>query len=333
MLRQVSAQDLKISSITIPGCPRGYVIGDLLWTISSERFVKYESMRRAIAKHLPDSILGRYVELHQPGDRCPQGSRLRQCIEEYGRQLQDPYILSVSQEVMKEKTLCVHMRCGDRGIGPMRRTLKAIEVLHGAFDSVIVLTGFHAVYNSYSVARREAEMKHSLKYLRKALRISEKVRICLEGTADDHLFILSKARHLLLSKGGFSRLAGISAQGHVYIPRYFGERWRAELHPNVTLEHVDIHSWRIRQTPGIKLEARNTDSNGNDYHLISNRTKKSYPINTTAAMVWECCGNDILMSELVQEFIEMYPEATLLEQDIIDLLEQFHDYGLVQIYS
>ncbi|MDA9981489.1 hypothetical protein N9H39_01855 [Gammaproteobacteria bacterium] len=122
----------------------------------------------------------------------------------------------------------------------MRRTLNAIKVLHGAFDSVIVLTGFHAVHNIYPDSECKAQMKNSLQYLGKVLQISKKVRICLEGTADDHLFILSKARHLLLSKGGFSELAGISAQGHVYFQRYFGESWQAELHPNVTLEHVDV---------------------------------------------------------------------------------------------
>jgi len=62
----------------------------------------------------------------------------------------------------------------------MRRTLNAIKVLHGAFDSVIVLTGFHAVHNIYPDSKCEAQIKHSLKYLRKSLRISEKVRICLE---------------------------------------------------------------------------------------------------------------------------------------------------------
>jgi hypothetical protein len=132
------------------------------------------------------------------------------------------------------------MRCGDRGKDPMQTTLTAVGVLHRVFDNVIVLTGFHAMYNYYADTEPAEMMKQSLRYLRKVLGISEKVRICLEGTADDHLYIMSQARHLLLSEGGFSALAGISARGHVYVPRNFGARWEAELHPDVTLARVKL---------------------------------------------------------------------------------------------
>ncbi len=184
---------------------------------------------------MPDSVVGRYCKVHRQGDRCPQGDRLRKCLAGFGEELKDPYILSVIKEVEKDTTLSVHMRCGDKGSAPMQDVLESIERLKARFDSIVVLTGFHALHARYPEAEREAMFEQSLIYLRRVLSLSEKVRICLEGSADEHLYILSRARHLLLSEGGFTELAGICAEGNVYASKDLGSRWEAELHPNTTL--------------------------------------------------------------------------------------------------
>jgi hypothetical protein len=117
----------------------------------------------------------------------------------------------------------------------MQAALDSIEQLKARFDSIVVLTGFHAVYASYAEAEQEEMFEQSLIYLRRVLSLSAKVKICLEGSADEHLYILSRARHCLLSKGGFTELAGICAHGNIYTSYDLGSRWEAELHPNTTL--------------------------------------------------------------------------------------------------
>ena len=245
MLRFIEESDLNISPITIPGCDAGYNIGDLLWAPillgvdpSERRFSICENKRRLVAAHMPNSVVARYCRLHKSGDHCPNGDYLRQSVAAYGNTVNDPDILRAVSVVRKPTTLCVHMRSGDRGKAPMIKVFETLRGLVECFECVVVITGFHSRHRLYESEQQRKMFSDTRTYLNRLLSLSDKIRVQLKGSADDHLYLASHSSNLLLSSGGFSCFAGMCTKGQIFAPPTFRgkHKWVAELHESAVVE-------------------------------------------------------------------------------------------------
>lgn len=239
----LSATDLFMGE-EIAGYAEGYNLGDLLHAprlrthYDQERWdargnLKSEA-RALVAAQPPDSILARYVALHHHGNPFPNGPTLREALEGYFAALNDEGIVSVAEEATKETTLCVHARVGDKN-RPL--PVDILGKMAAKFESVIVFAGLHAwhadgldEHKSLSAAR-----------LNELLDLNDNIRVVLQGSPDDHLCVMARARHLLLSWGGFSSLAGIVCRATIYVPPQFqkkfdSKRWRREMHRDASVK-------------------------------------------------------------------------------------------------
>jgi len=52
-------------------------------------------------------------------------------------------------------------------------------------------------------------------------------------------------------------------------------------------------------------------------------------LNPTAALVWECCDGVHSLAMIAQELREVFPDAPTIEDDIVSVLREFIDRGMV----
>ncbi len=70
---------------------------------------------------------------------------------------------------------------------------------------------------------------------------------------------------------------------------------------------------------------------GLEYQLINYLKNTSYPINATAAVIWESCRESKRVSELVEQLEKDFPQIDGLEKQVIDQVLAFHERGLVRL--
>ncbi len=94
----------------------------------------------------------------------------------------------------------------------------------------------------------------------------------------------------------------------------------------------DIQNLYVGQAAGVRLVAKKITKNEIvSYYLVSHENNVAYPINDSAAIIWECFRESIIVSDLIQQLIENYPGALSLEEDILQTLQQYHELGLIRL--
>lgn len=86
----------------------------------------------------------------------------------------------------------------------------------------------------------------------------------------------------------------------------------------------------VYQAGCFSLKFRENAADGSQCCLISDTSNTVHPVNDTAAIVWECCRDPILVADLVQMLVEGFPQAASLEADVLSVLDRYHELGLVE---
>ncbi len=95
---------------------------------------------------------------------------------------------------------------------------------------------------------------------------------------------------------------------------------------NISLDLQDLHAC---QTVGFHLETRKNHLSESEFYIVSYDENVAYPINDTAALVWECCRQPTRLADLFKCIAEGYPEAPGIESDVSNILNQYRNLGLV----
>ena len=69
---------------------------------------------------------------------------------------------------------------------------------------------------------------------------------------------------------------------------------------------------------------------GFKHYLISPARYVAYPVNESAALIWECCYGTWLISDLITLISQNFPDIGSTKQDIVEILGQFEQVGLVK---
>ena len=185
--------------------------------------------QRIITRHMPNSVVSRYLNAvgeHNWG-KAPDGAVLRQILSERG--LISGQLEEIERLVSLETTLVVHLRIGDRGTRYAARAKSFLRKHAHRFELVLLLFGLHARHHLYDDQGR-SHRETSLKAIQRVLREVPNAWLLVEGSPDQHLYLMHKARHLLPTYGGFSALGGLVCRGRVHLASpepWFGKKWRA----------------------------------------------------------------------------------------------------------
>jgi hypothetical protein len=86
----------------------------------------------------------------------------------------------------------------------------------------------------------------------------------------------------------------------------------------------------VSQSTGYTLESLSIEPEKGTKYLISHpKSGKTFPINETTAIVWNCCHEPIPVADLIKLFTESYPQSNAIKLDINNLLDQLLKQGLV----
>jgi hypothetical protein len=200
-----------------------YNIGDLLNmpTFFSATFQHDEARALRTAAAFPGSVLANYYGSRPVGEPVPSVRRIREAVAKFGGAIAHPLLTQVQDPT----TLVVHLRSGDRGKVGDAFTKKVIE-LGAKFEKVLLFTGVHGETRLGSINQNKANTCASVNTILSKL---PKATVCLEDP-DIHLALMSKAKNLLVHRGGFSVLGSLLCDGTVYVtkelPSYSNAKWR-----------------------------------------------------------------------------------------------------------
>lgn len=203
----------------------GYNVGDLLnmpsfvaayratWPLNGRR----ELVEIATAIHLshPKSIIGRYFQNYTCcQERLPLISRLKKVVASYGEGVDVSLQGYLRSTIESQGTLLIHVRSCDKSV-PHNNFLNYAASLSQSFQSIVLMGQCHN-------DTRYANHLDALENLRRSFQTlvqrigREKVTLFPRANADDHLFAMSRASHLLVHRGGFSAVGALVCRGRVY---------------------------------------------------------------------------------------------------------------------
>lgn len=203
----------------------GYNVGDLLnmpsftgayqatWPPNGKR----ELVEVATAIHLshPKSIIGRYFQNYTCClERLPLIRRLQDVVASYGESVDASLQGYLRSTIESQDTLLVHVRSCDKSV-PHNNFLNYAATLSSSFRSIVLMGQCHN-------DTRYANHHDALENLRQSFQTlarrmgREKVTLFPRANADDHVFAMSRASHLLVHRGGFSAVGALVCRGKVY---------------------------------------------------------------------------------------------------------------------
>ena len=101
------------------------------------------------------------------------------------------------------------------------------------------------------------------------------------------------------------------------------------IHSCFWVHEIRHHRLYVCQIHDFYLDTDSSSSIGFRYHLISQKRKTRIPINDTAVMVWQCCKEPILVSDLLELIAERFPGVDSIEADVLFLLDQFYELDVI----
>ena len=229
LIRHPTREDITISPVDIPGWPQGYNMGDLLNAPLLRGPRRRGAARgihkgqRLVTQHMPRSVVSRYLTAVGEAfwDKAPNRTVLLQVLTE--RNLISGQLEEIERLVRSETTLVVHLRIGDKGTRHSADAKRCLLEHAHPFELVILLFGLHARHRLYD-DQGQNHRETSLEAIREMLHDVPNARLLVEGSPDQHLYLMHKARHLLLTFGGFSELGALVCQGKMRWAR--PGRWR-----------------------------------------------------------------------------------------------------------
>eukprot|EP01031_Cornospumella_fuschlensis_P030098 gene30098-36353_t len=156
-----------------------------------------------------------FLSSHPPCAHVLSKRALEQALLRYG-QRRPLRVASPTPEDTKELT--IHLRVGDKG-ALEQGFLEAIAVLmsqHG-FGKLVVYSGIHPDYRLGHPWDAACRLEASLHALRQQFGPG-RVEFRLPRSADDDLYALARARHLLVHRGAQAALLAMASSGTVYLP-------------------------------------------------------------------------------------------------------------------
>lgn len=198
----------------------GYNIGDLLnlpslsgyWNANPHN--SHEELERlyTVGHLYPKSILSYYIEARPPHEPVPNLNRVIGAVNKFIAYTSSlPELIRV---VNNENVLCVHIRCGDKEAE--QSFLDLIVDLAKDYRFVYIFSGLHLDERFASNADKKVKFVNTMNYI---LERTTNVSVIL-AEPDVHLCLMSKSKHLLLHKGGFSAIGSIVCEGRVYTTKF-----------------------------------------------------------------------------------------------------------------
>ena len=226
----------------------GYNLGDLL---NMPSFIKpYQSVwppggskelrevAIAIRDSHPNSIVGRYFHNTSAlGGRLPDAVHLRSVVYSYGQSISVSLDKYLATTIDNPSTLLVHIRSCDKNL--LHKTfLNYARHLSFRFEHFVLMGQCHNDTRFSSVNTALKNLKMSFDLMARSISHETTVSLFPRGTADDHLFAMSRATNLLVHRGGFSALGALTCRGNVFFSRDMSaftenhEFMNLVLHPN-----------------------------------------------------------------------------------------------------
>jgi hypothetical protein len=120
-----------------------------------------------------------------------------------------------------DDTLIVHLRSGDKGLVE-DEFINVIQKLQSTYSKIVILCGIHHNSDRSHIFPSLDQSIDNLKKSLHKLNLNIKNVIIDTNEPDVHLCIMSKAKNLLLHKGGFSILGALLFTGNnLYITNLF----------------------------------------------------------------------------------------------------------------
>jgi hypothetical protein len=207
-----------------------YNIGDLLnmphffanWNNTPHHndfeYNKYERT----AMEYEDTILGIYHRTRtHPEEPIPNVTRIRSSIDTYIEKNIDTNanLQNILEKCNDDTVLFVHLRSGDYGIVE-DEYMKVIHSLSDNYSQIVILCGIHHSGENRHIFPPIPECIENLK---KSLCKIMTDNILIDASIPDvHVCAMSKAKNLLIHKGGFSILGSLVFTGNkIYISNLF----------------------------------------------------------------------------------------------------------------
>ena len=105
------------------------------------------------------------------------------------------------------KTLCIHLRSGDKGIVE-DLYIEKINTLSDKYNKIIILTGIHSDQRFEKIDKSKSNLIKSLQKID-----NKKIEVCIDNP-DNHLVMMRYCKNLLIHKGGFSILGSLIFNGN-----------------------------------------------------------------------------------------------------------------------
>ncbi|MDA9981500.1 glycosyl transferase family 90 [Gammaproteobacteria bacterium] len=95
----------------------------------------------------------------------------------------------------------------------------------------------------------------------------------------------------------------------------------------------DLLDQYVYRTDRFRLESRNSAAGETSFYLVSIKKHRENAVNSTAALILDYCREPILVSDLLQELLNCFPETPSLETDVLGVLDEYHKAGVVNFRS
>ena len=247
-----------------------YDMGDLLnmpsfWSLWPRRGnPRLMDLGQKIARVYPSTIVGLYYtkSFDVPTvcqHRVPYRPRLIRAVQHFAAQHQGPHV--DRDYVRRNDTLVMHLRLGDKGNLPPDYILHVCRVAR-RFKFLLILSALHNPGKN-NVTRRYlrntqegvAEMVHRLKRCSKA-----EVVLHASQSADADLVLMQQAKHLMVSRGGYSMLAAWLCRGTVYMADCMGTQYLGGLQERTFFQDSEFRLQMARpRWVGRTMNSRHRD--------------------------------------------------------------------------
>ena len=230
--KHLNASDVEVFGKHIPNDRRnaGYNIGDLLnmphlanvWFADPHNNLQELQRMYVIGENYKDSIMHYYIQRRPSDELIPCIPRIVGATKLYTDRVFEEH-KELFQMVQSDDTLCVHVRSGDNIVDSFY--ICHILTLAKKFKNIFLFSGVHL--DEYFKTNEEKK-ENFVNSINSILEHNHNIHIVL-CEPDMHVSLMSKAKHLLLHKGGFSTIGSIVCEGNIYSTMLFNtifqENW------------------------------------------------------------------------------------------------------------
>lgn len=162
-----------------------------------------------------DSIISNYIKNRDINEPVPNIKRIIDSVNLFNECNSHKY-KELYNDVQKNDTLCVHVRLSD-----LHAETSYINLIHNygnKFKKVYLFTGIHL---DERYKKNNDKIINTINTINKIIKNKHTYYVVL-ASPDVHISLMSKAKNLLLHKGGFSMLGAIVCRGNIFIDKKIG---------------------------------------------------------------------------------------------------------------